>query len=66
LISAFGADEAGGPVLVGIMPHTTLAEVEQLIAGLQKLIRAGVVSPNGANGARESGASWPANLSVVS
>jgi cysteine desulfurase family protein (TIGR01976 family) len=41
LIRTFGADEAGGPVLVGIMPHTTAAEVDALIAGLQKLIHSG-------------------------
>jgi cysteine desulfurase family protein (TIGR01976 family) len=41
LIRTFGADEAGGPVLVGIMPHTTAAEVDALIAGLQKLVHSG-------------------------
>ena len=46
LIRTFGADEAGGPILVGIMPHTTKAEVDALIAGLQKLIHIG--SPNAA------------------
>jgi selenocysteine lyase/cysteine desulfurase len=46
LISAFGADELGGPVLVGIMPHTTLSEVELLASGVQKLLLGGNAEPS--------------------
>jgi selenocysteine lyase/cysteine desulfurase len=47
LIASFGADELGGAVLVGIMPHNTMAEVDALIGGLQRLVH----GPNGATGA---------------
>jgi cysteine desulfurase family protein (TIGR01976 family) len=41
LVAAFGADELGGPVLVGLMPHTTQSEVDLLISGLKKLVNGG-------------------------
>jgi selenocysteine lyase/cysteine desulfurase len=37
LMSAFGADEIGGASFAGFMPHTTLGEVDQLLAGLADL-----------------------------
>jgi hypothetical protein len=33
-MSTLGADELGGTVHAGLMPHTTLAEIEQLAAAL--------------------------------
>lgn len=39
LMSAVGADELGGIVHVGLMPHSTVAEVEQLGRGLATLVR---------------------------
>jgi cysteine desulfurase family protein (TIGR01976 family) len=38
LMRAMGADELGGPVRIGIMPHTIRAEVDQLAAALGKLV----------------------------
>jgi hypothetical protein len=57
VIRTFGADEAGGPILVGIMPHTTRAEVDSLIAGLQKLIHSGTPTTSATTSA--SGATTP-------
>lgn len=37
LLTAFGADEIGGAAFAGFMPHTTLGEVDQLLAGLAEL-----------------------------
>jgi cysteine desulfurase family protein (TIGR01976 family) len=37
LMTAFGADELGGATFVGFMPHTTVTEVDQLLAGLGAL-----------------------------
>jgi selenocysteine lyase/cysteine desulfurase len=37
LMAAFGADEFGGAVFAGLMPHTTAAEVDQLLDGLTAL-----------------------------
>ena len=34
LLQAFGADEYGGAVFAGFMPHTTATEVDLLLAGL--------------------------------
>lgn len=39
LMSALGADESGGTVHVGLMPHTTTAEIDQLGRGLTALLR---------------------------
>lgn len=39
LMSALGTDEMGGTVHVGLMPHTTAAEIEQLGRGLSALLR---------------------------
>jgi cysteine desulfurase family protein (TIGR01976 family) len=39
LMTAMGADELGGAVFVGLMPHTTLAEVDQLLGALRELSR---------------------------
>ena len=41
-------------MLVGIMPHTTQAEVDQLISGLQKLIHGGGRPVSGARTAARS------------
>ncbi len=37
LMTAFGADEIGGASFAGFMPHATLGEVDQLLAGLADL-----------------------------
>jgi selenocysteine lyase/cysteine desulfurase len=37
LLTAFGADEIGGAAFAGFMPHTTVGEVDQLLAGLADL-----------------------------
>lgn len=37
LLRAFGADELGGAVFVGLMPHTAMAELDQLLDALGKL-----------------------------
>jgi hypothetical protein len=37
LMTAFGADEIGGAVYVGLMPHTTTGEIDQLLDGLREL-----------------------------
>lgn len=37
LMTAFGADELGGAVFAGLMPHTSAAEVDQLLDGLGAL-----------------------------
>lgn len=37
LMAAFGADELGGAVFAGLMPHSTGAEVDQLLDGLDAL-----------------------------
>jgi cysteine desulfurase family protein (TIGR01976 family) len=37
LMTAFGADELGGATFAGFMPHTTITEVDQLLAGLAAL-----------------------------
>lgn len=37
LMTAFGADEIGGASFAGFMPHTTIGEVDQLLAGLAEL-----------------------------
>jgi selenocysteine lyase/cysteine desulfurase len=37
LMTAFGADEIGGAAFAGFMPHTTIGEVDQLLAGLAEL-----------------------------
>lgn len=37
LLRAFGADELGGAVFVGLMPHTAAAEVDQLLDALRAL-----------------------------
>jgi selenocysteine lyase/cysteine desulfurase len=37
-MTALGADELGGTVHVGLMPHTTRAEVEQLTLALNELV----------------------------
>ena len=36
-MTAFGADELGGAVFAGLMPHTTAAEVDLLLEGLAAL-----------------------------
>jgi selenocysteine lyase/cysteine desulfurase len=37
LMTSFGADEIGGAAFAGFMPHTTIGEVDQLLAGLAEL-----------------------------
>jgi hypothetical protein len=37
LLRAFGADEYGGAVFAGFLPHNTAAEVDLLLAGLAEL-----------------------------
>jgi hypothetical protein len=37
-MSAFGADELGGTVHVGLMPHTTRGEVELLSTALHEFV----------------------------
>jgi selenocysteine lyase/cysteine desulfurase len=37
LMRAFGADELGGAIFAGVMPHTSAAEVETLLEGLDAL-----------------------------
>ena len=37
LMNSFGADEIGGAEFAGFMPHNTLGEVDQLLAGLAEL-----------------------------
>lgn len=37
LMTAFGADELGGAVYVGLMPHTSPIELDQLLDGLAEL-----------------------------
>ncbi|HEY3717246.1 MAG TPA: aminotransferase class V-fold PLP-dependent enzyme [Jatrophihabitantaceae bacterium] len=37
-MSTFGADELGGTVHVGLMPHTTRAEIEQLARALDEFV----------------------------
>ena len=37
-MTALGADELGGTVHVGLMPHTTRSEVEQLARALNELV----------------------------
>jgi cysteine desulfurase family protein (TIGR01976 family) len=59
LIRAFGADELGGPVLVGVMPHTTQSEVDLLVSGLQKLVLGGL------GGGLDPLSSWSPSLSGV-
>jgi cysteine desulfurase family protein (TIGR01976 family) len=59
LIRAFGADELGGPVLVGIMPHTTQSEADLLISGVQKLVL------GGSGGVLDPLSSWSSSLSGV-
>jgi selenocysteine lyase/cysteine desulfurase len=39
LLRTFGADEIGGAVFVGLMPHSTRAEISQLIDALRALAR---------------------------
>ena len=39
VLRAFGADELGGAVFVGLMPYTTPAEVGQLVDALRELTR---------------------------
>jgi cysteine desulfurase family protein (TIGR01976 family) len=39
LLRAFGADEIGGAVFVGLMPHSTRTEITQLVSALRKLAR---------------------------
>jgi cysteine desulfurase family protein (TIGR01976 family) len=41
LLTAFGADELGGAVFAGLMPHTTPSEVDQLLDGLAALAASG-------------------------
>jgi cysteine desulfurase family protein (TIGR01976 family) len=41
LLAAFGADELGGAVFAGLMPHTTASEVDQLLDGLAALAPSG-------------------------
>jgi cysteine sulfinate desulfinase/cysteine desulfurase-like protein len=38
-MTALGADELGGTVHVGLMPHTTRSEVEQLAHALNELVQ---------------------------
>jgi cysteine desulfurase family protein (TIGR01976 family) len=38
VLRAFGADEFGGAVFVGIMPHTTAAEIEQFVEALREFL----------------------------
>jgi selenocysteine lyase/cysteine desulfurase len=40
LMRAIGLDEVGGTVQVGLMPHSTMTEIDQLIDGLGALVRA--------------------------
>jgi cysteine desulfurase family protein (TIGR01976 family) len=40
LTRTLGVDELGGVVQVGLMPHTTKGEIDQLIAGLEALVPA--------------------------
>jgi cysteine desulfurase family protein (TIGR01976 family) len=40
LMAALGVDELGGPVQVGIMPHNSAHEVDQLVETLNALVRA--------------------------
>jgi cysteine desulfurase family protein (TIGR01976 family) len=67
LISAFGADELGGPVLVGVMPHTTSAEVDVLIGALQKLVLGGLSAgvTSGGGGSTAEPHRWSTSLSGV-
>ncbi len=53
LVVAFGADEFGGPVLAGIMPHTTQAEIDALIGALQRLVLGNGLNGAGLNGAAQ-------------
>jgi cysteine desulfurase family protein (TIGR01976 family) len=39
LMTAFGADELGGAVHLGLAPHSTAVEVEQLLDGLEIVIK---------------------------
>lgn len=39
LMTAFGTDELGGAVYVGLMPHTVPSEVDQLLDALRTLVR---------------------------
>jgi cysteine desulfurase family protein (TIGR01976 family) len=39
LMAALGADELGGATYVGLMPHTTANEVDQLLGALADLVR---------------------------
>jgi hypothetical protein len=38
-MAALGADELGGATYVGLMPHTTANEVDQLVDALGDLVR---------------------------
>ena len=38
LLATFGADELGGATFVGLMPHSTVAEIEQLINAIEALV----------------------------
>ncbi len=37
LMTALGADELGGTVHVGLMPHTTISEIDQLVRAVKEL-----------------------------
>ncbi|WP_159440849.1 aminotransferase class V-fold PLP-dependent enzyme [Jatrophihabitans endophyticus] len=39
VLRAFGADEFGGAVFLGVMPHTTAGEVEQFVDAMRQLCR---------------------------
>lgn len=39
LLRVFGADELGGAVFVGVMPHTTAGEIDQFLTALTPLAR---------------------------
>ena len=39
LLRAFGADELGGAVFIGLMPHTAASEVDQLLDALKAFSR---------------------------
>jgi hypothetical protein len=37
LMRALGVDEMGGASYLGLMPHTTFGEIDQLVAALEQL-----------------------------
>ena len=42
LMRALGADELGGTIQIGLMPHSTIAEIDQLVDVLSALVHGSV------------------------